>query len=74
MLPGKVGYDAVIEAMRLKFGFRGIVKLKIRDEEGDMVTLGDEEDLRLVLMTCKAVAAQEKSDLGKMEMWVSEVI
>jgi len=71
---GSPTYDEVAEQMRAKFSYKGIAKLKIKDEEGDKVTLGDQDDLKMALLTCKAAAARDKSELGKMEMWVSEVI
>ena len=71
---GSPTYEDVVEQMRAKFGYKGTAKLKIQDEDGDKVTLGDQDDLKMALLTCKAAAARDKSELGKMEMWVSEVI
>ena len=48
-------------------------KVRIKDEEGDMVTLGDEDDLKL--MVCAAVELASKqggNEMAKMEVWVQE--
>ncbi len=47
--------------------------MKIKDEEGDMVTMGDQEDLDMSIGTCKAAAAKDMADMGKMEVWVHEI-
>ena len=60
------------EQIRVKFGVRGGMKLKIRDEEGDLVVVGDQEDLDMAVSTAKAGAAKERADMGKMEIWVVE--
>lgn len=48
-------------------------KLKIKDEEGDMVTMGDQEDLDMAILACRDVAATAEGDgefpvMGKMEV------
>ena len=66
-------YEELSEQIRQKFGFKGGFKLKIKDEEGDMVTMADQDDLEMAMGICKAAAAKERLDMGKMEMWVQEV-
>lgn len=66
-------FAELVEQVRGKFGFKGDVKLRIRDEDGDMITLGDQDDLDLAVAGCREVAAVEKVDLGKMEVWVKDV-
>ncbi|KAI7371290.1 hypothetical protein KC354_g679 [Hortaea werneckii] len=56
-----------------KFKLKKDFKLKIRDEEGDMVTMGDQDDLDMAMAVCKAAAAQERAEMGKMEIWLQEV-
>ncbi|GAB7363163.1 hypothetical protein MBLNU230_g3447t1, partial [Neophaeotheca triangularis] len=68
-----VRYEALAQQIRAKFGFRGGgLKLKIRDEEGDMVTLSDQEDLDMAVGVCAVGAAGEGGRMGKMEVWVQE--
>ena len=47
--------------------------MRIRDEDGDMVTVGDQDDLDLAVMACKELAGVERAEMGKMEIWVKEV-
>lgn len=68
-----VRFDEVVEQIRHKFGFKGGFKLKMRDEEGDMVTMADAEDWEMAVGTCRGEARKERNDMGKMEVWVQEV-
>ncbi|KAK3075856.1 hypothetical protein LTR53_000429 [Teratosphaeriaceae sp. CCFEE 6253] len=71
--PG-VAYPELKEQIRLKFALppAGSFRLKIRDEEGDLVTLSDQDDLEMAFATCKAAAAKERAEMGKMEVWLHE--
>ncbi|KAL4913270.1 hypothetical protein BDW62DRAFT_214364 [Aspergillus aurantiobrunneus] len=53
--------------IREKFGFQMALKIKMQDE-GDMVTMVDQEDLDLLLMASRELARREGSEMGKMEM------
>jgi tetratricopeptide (TPR) repeat protein len=67
-------YEALEEQIRAKFSLQATAfKLKIRDEEGDMVTMGDQDDWEMTLSVAKAAANKERVDMAKMEMWVHEV-
>lgn len=68
-----VTFDALFEQIRVKFGIQFGFKLKIKDEEGDMVTMADQDDLDMAMATCKAAAAKDMADMGKMEVWVHEI-
>lgn len=57
--------------IRDKFGFATSLKIKMKDD-GDMVTMVDQEDLDLLLLAAKEIARREGSELGKMEVWVEE--
>lgn len=57
--------------IRDKFGMASGLKIKMRDD-GDMVTMVDQEDLDLLLMAAREVARREGSEMGKMEVWVEE--
>lgn len=75
MIQPDVSYDAFVEQIRKKFGYAGkeSFKLKMKDEEGDMVTMGDEDDLEMLTMTAKEQASKEGTEMGKMEVWVQEL-
>jgi hypothetical protein len=68
-----VKIDELFEQIRQKFSLSGRFRLKIRDEEGDLVTLSDQDDLDMAVSNCKAVAAKERADMGKMEVWLQEI-
>ncbi|KAK5128219.1 hypothetical protein LTR85_002886 [Meristemomyces frigidus] len=68
-----VQYVELAEQIRAKFGLRAGFKLKIKDEEGDMVTMGDQDDLDMAVSTCKASAAKDRAEMCKMEIWVQEI-
>jgi hypothetical protein len=53
--------------IREKFGFRSRLRIKMRDD-GDMVTLGDQDDLDLLMSTAKKAARKAGNDMGKMEV------
>ncbi|KAI4750321.1 hypothetical protein E4T52_17102 [Aureobasidium sp. EXF-3400] len=75
MIQPDVSYDAFVEQIRKKFGYadKESFKLKMKDEEGDMVTMGDEDDLEMLTTTAKEQASKEGVEMGKMEVWVQEL-
>lgn len=68
-----VKYDGLVEQIRQKFALKGSFKLKIKDEEGDLVTMADQDDLDMAIGMCKSAALKDKADMGKMEMWVQDL-
>ena len=66
-------YVELLEQVRAKFSLKSDIRLRIKDEDGDMVTVGDQDDLDLAVMACKEVAAVERAEMGKMEIWIKEV-
>lgn len=67
-----VGLAEFERKIRDKFGFRSPLKIRMRDN-GDMVSMVDQEDLDLLLMAAREYARRERSELGKMEVWVEEL-
>nr|POF04242.1 neutrophil cytosol factor 2 [Quercus suber] len=61
------------QQIRAKFAFQAQFKLKIRDEEGDMVTMGDQDDWEMAVGGVKADAARDRAEMGKLEVWVQEI-
>ena len=53
--------------IREKFGIKSKLRIRMRDE-GDMITMGDQDDLDMLLFTAKEVARKENSDMVKMEV------
>ncbi|KXL50968.1 hypothetical protein M433DRAFT_57660 [Acidomyces richmondensis BFW] len=73
MTTPNVTFEALVEQIRQKFLFKGTIKLKMKDEEGDLVTMADQDDLDMAMSVCKTAAMMEKLDMGKMEIWVQEM-
>lgn len=55
-----------------KFGLRpGRFKIKVKDEDnpaGDMITVGDQDDLDMIMSSVKQEARRQRSETGKMEV------
>ncbi|KAH0170585.1 hypothetical protein KCU67_g2569, partial [Aureobasidium melanogenum] len=76
MIQPDVSYDTFVEQIRKKFGYHAAkesFKLKMKDEEGDMVTMGDEDDLEMLVTSAREQANKEGAEMGKMEVWVQEL-
>ncbi|OJD19036.1 hypothetical protein AJ78_00987 [Emergomyces pasteurianus Ep9510] len=71
MIGSSVGYNEFEAKIRDKFGFKQRVRLQMQDD-GDMVTMGDQDDLDMLLSTAKQEARKDGLDMGKIEIWVQE--
>lgn len=66
-----IEFTDLVELVREKFGLRRRFKVKVKDEDmpdGDMITMGDQDDLDMVMMSTKAMARKNRQDIGKMEV------
>lgn len=68
MIAPSISFQELVETVARKFAVVGGIKLKTRDEEGDMITMGDQEDLDMAVGMCKEVAAKERTEMGKLEV------
>jgi hypothetical protein len=71
MIGTAIEFPDLVDKIREKFGLRKRFKIKVRDEDvpnGDMITMGDQDDLDMVVMSVKANARKERLDMGKMEV------
>lgn len=59
--------------IREKYGFRSALKIRMQDD-GDMITMVDQEDLDLLMGSAKENAAREGSAMGKMEVSLSSCL
>ncbi|KAJ5133494.1 hypothetical protein N7476_003280 [Penicillium atrosanguineum] len=71
MIGPMVDFSEFENRIREKFGFQCPLKMKVQDD-GDMITMVDQEDLELLLSSAREVAQREGSEMGKMEVWVEE--
>ncbi|KAJ5247700.1 hypothetical protein N7468_002683 [Penicillium chermesinum] len=72
MIGPTIEYAEFEARIREKFGFQGPLKMRVQDD-GDMITMVDQEDLDLLLTSARDVARRERSEMGKMEIWVEEI-
>ena len=71
MIGAAVEFPDLVDRIRDKFGLRKRFKIKVREDDmpnGDMITLGDQDDLDMIIMSVKANARKAKLDMGKMEV------
>ena len=74
MVGTAVEYPDLVDKIRDKFQLRKRFKIKVRDEDmpnGDMITMGDQDDLEMVMMGVRAQARREKLEMGKLEVNLS---
>jgi hypothetical protein len=66
-----IEFPDLVDRIQEKFGLRRRFKVKIKDEdspEGEMITMGDQDDLDMVMSSVKQNARKQRSDTGKMEV------
>ncbi|KAK7557170.1 NADPH oxidase-like protein regulator NoxR [Phyllosticta citricarpa] len=68
-----VRFDTFSAQIRDKFALRQNFKIKIRDDN-DMITMSDQEDLQMAISNCSAEAKRERKEMGKMEVWVQQIM
>ncbi len=70
MIGTAIEFPDLVDRIREKFGLRKRFKIKVRDEDtpAEMITMGDQDDLDMVIMSVKAQAKRERLDMGKMEV------
>jgi hypothetical protein len=69
MISTATEFQEFVTRLKDKFGFRGKVRCKIRDEDGDgMISLSDQEDLDMAISTSKNAARRDRAEHGKLEV------
>jgi hypothetical protein len=71
-----IEYPDLVDRIRDKFALRRKFKIKIKDEDapdGDMITMGDQDDLDIAISASRMQARKTRQDTGKMEMWIFEI-
>jgi PB1 domain len=67
MIGPAVEYADFESKVREKFGLRRKLKLQMQDD-GDMITMGDQDDLDMLIESAKSAARREKQEMGKMDV------
>ncbi|KKY31493.1 putative nadph oxidase regulator [Diaporthe ampelina] len=75
MVGTAVEFPDLVDRVRDKFGLRRRFKIKVRDEDSpqDMITMGDQDDLEMVMMGVKSQARKQRLEVGKLEIWIQEI-
>ncbi|KAL2195482.1 hypothetical protein P885DRAFT_79422 [Corynascus similis CBS 632.67] len=70
-----IEFPDLVDRIQDKFGLRRRFKIKVRDDDSpeDMITMGDQDDLDMVMQTVKQNARKQRTDTGKMEVWIQEI-
>lgn len=72
MVGTAVEFPDLVDRVRDKFAIRKRFKIKVRDEDSsnpnDMITMGDQDDLDMVMMTAKSMARKQKQEVAKLEV------
>jgi hypothetical protein len=67
MFGSMVEYGDFEGKIREKFAIKSKLRIRMQDE-GDMITMGDQDDLDMLLFSAKEAAKKENSDMAKMEV------
>lgn len=71
MIGAAIEFPDLVDKIRDKFGIRRRFKIKVKDDDapdGEMITMGDQDDLDMVIMTAKQQARKQRLEAGKMEV------
>lgn len=68
-----VEYSDFTAKVREKFGIRRRLRVQMQDD-GDMVTIGDQDDLDVLIEGAKSAARSERQDMAKMEVSIAQVL
>jgi hypothetical protein len=66
-----IEFPDLVDKIRDKFGLRQRFKLKVRDEDApqsDMITVGDQDDLEMIMSSVKAAARKKREETGKLDV------
>jgi tetratricopeptide (TPR) repeat protein len=67
MIGPSIEYGDFESKVREKFSIKSQLKIRMQDD-GDMITMGDQDDLEMLLQSVKGVAREERNEMGKMEV------
>lgn len=67
MVGPAIEFKDFVDQIRSKFGIRQNFKVKIKDD-GDMITMSDQDDLDMAVMQSKSEARKERNEMAKMEV------
>ncbi len=70
MVPARIAFGEFVGRVRDKLGAPPALRIKVlvKDEEGDMITLGDPDDWEMALATARREARRAAEEMGRMEV------
>lgn len=68
MMQPQVTFKELEDQVAKKFAVKARLKLLMRDDENDMITMGDQDDLDMAVDMCRTVAMKEGASMGKVEV------
>jgi hypothetical protein len=71
MVGTAIEFPDFVDRIKDKFGMRRRFKIKIKDEDvpdGDMITIGDQDDLDMAVQSSTSLAKRQRQDVAKMEV------
>jgi len=68
MIPPTTKFADFVDQIRNKFGLVNDFKVKMMDEEKDLVTMSDQDDLDMCVEAARLVAKKEQAEMGKMNV------
>lgn len=71
MIGTAIEFQDLVDRIKDKFGLRRRFKIKIKDEDmpdGDMITIGDEDDLEMAIQSATNQARRQRLEVAKMEV------
>ncbi|KIW62639.1 hypothetical protein PV04_10796 [Phialophora macrospora] len=70
MIGAVIDFGDLESKIREKFGIKDQLKIKMQDD-GDLITVADQDDLEMLLSSVRSQARKERTEMGKMEVWIS---
>jgi hypothetical protein len=70
MIGAVIDFGDLESKIREKFGIKDQLKIKMEDD-GDKITIADQDDLEMLLGSVRNQAKRERTEMGKMEVWIS---
>lgn len=76
MVGTAVEFPDLVSSIQAKFGLRRRFKIKVKDDDsdGDMVTMGDQDDLEMIMQTVTENAKRQRLDTGKLEVCLCVIL
>jgi len=72
VVPIDIEFDKFKLRITNKLEIQSRIKVKTRDEDGELILLGDNEDLEMIMHAAKEEARRRQVEIGRIEVWCFE--